>query len=719
MKMIRRYFLISLLLWLGFAPALRADEGMWMPFMIDKILYLQMQEKGLKLTPEQIYSVNQSSLKDAIVQFGGGCTGEIISPMGLLLTNHHCGYGQIQAHSSVDHNYLQDGFWAMSLEEELPNPGLSVMFLVRVEDVTARILAVVNADMTEAQRMAAVRREGQSIVKEATDGNHYTGQVSTFYEGNEYYLFVYETFRDVRLVGAPPSSIGKFGHDTDNWMWPRHTGDFTLFRVYSGPDGKPAEYSKDNIPMKPRHFLPVSIKGVQEGDYAMTMGYPGSTDRYLTSYGINLNLDQTYPDRIQIRRKKLDIMMAEMEKDEAVRIKYSSKHAGVANYWKNFIGMKRGLEKLNVADDKKALEDQFETWVKKDPARMAEYGNVIANFREAYADVKPYSKHRFYIIEAFLSGPEVIRTARAFEGLEKLLSDKASAEDIAKETDRLKRAVEALYKDYHMPIDRNLWEAMFEMVKNGLPADQLPDIYQTIEKKFKNQMGRYADQVYKTSIFAEKDRLLAFLNKPNLKTLQNDLVFVASKSIWSNFQSVADKATPHNDKISKARRLYMKGLREMQPDKAFYPDANFTMRLSYGTVGGYKPADAVYYHYLTTLAGVMEKEDPTNWEFEVDPKLKNLYQEKNYGPYADGDNMYVCFLSNNDITGGNSGSPVIDAEGNLIGLAFDGNWEAMSGDIAFEHNLQRCINVDMRYVLFVIDKFAGATHLLEEMTIIR
>jgi len=719
MQKMRKYVLISMLVLFGFSPALRADEGMWLPFMINKILHQQMKEKGLKLTPEQIYSVNKSSLKDAVVQFGGGCTGEIISNQGLLLTNHHCGYGQIQEHSSVEHNYLEDGFWAMSLEEELPNPGLTVSFLVRVDDVTSRILGVVKPEMSEMERMGAMRKESQLIVKETTEGTHYNAQVSTFYEGNEYYLFVYETYRDVRLVGAPPSSIGKFGHDTDNWMWPRHTGDFSMFRVYTGPDGKPADYAKENIPLKPKHFLPISIKGVKEGDFAMTIGYPGSTDRYLTSYGINLSLEQTYPDRINIRKKKLDIMMAEMEKDEAVRIQYSSKHAGIANYWKNFIGMKRGLEKLNVAADKKVLEDKFQAWVKQSPERVAEYGTVINDLKEAYAGVKPYSKHRYYMIEAFLSGPEVIMLGRTFEGLSKLLKDSAASEDVAKEVEELKEIANDLYKDYYQLIDKNLWEAMFQMVKDGLPAEQLPDIYKSIEEKYNNNMALYAEDVYKTSIFATKESLMGFLESPSAEKLDSDPVIIAMRSIWDNFIAINKEASPYNEKITKARRSYMKGLREMQPEKAFYPDANFTMRLSYGTVGGYKPADAVEYHYLTTLAGVMEKEDPDNWEFVVSPKLKELYNKKDFGPYADGDNMYVCFLTNNDITGGNSGSPVIDAKGNLIGIAFDGNWEAMSGDIAFEHKLQRCINMDMRYFLFVLDKYAGARHLLEEIKIIR
>jgi hypothetical protein len=717
--MTKKITIILLLLLLGFQPKLKADEGMWLPFMIDHLLQEKMHEMGLKLTPEQIFNINESSLKDAIVSFGGGCTGEIISDQGLLLTNHHCGYGRIQAHSSPENDILTDGFWAMTRDEELPNPGLSVSFLVNVSDVTEDVLAELNDDMTRQQRDVVIRRVSNRLVSEATEGTHYNANVRAMYAGNEFYLFVYERFNDVRMVGAPPSSIGKFGGDTDNWMWPRHTGDFALFRVYTAPDGTPADYSQENIPLQPRHHLPVSIRGVQEGDFAMVLGFPGSTDRYLTSMGINFKLENEFPIRIDIRRKKLDIIEGAMAESNEIRIKYASKQSGISNYWKNFIGMSNALERLNVAETKKELEDEFTAWVEADDSRTGEYGGVMNMFANAYEGYRGFHSHNFIFFEAILTGPDVIRNALGYRTLERLMREKAGQEEIQNEIDRLQASVERLYRNYDAGVDQNLWAAMMEIYNSEVPSHLKPDIFNEIERRFKGDFNRFASEVYSKSFFANAANLEDFLSKPTLRKLQNDWVFRMAIAMFDNHSGIQEQMAQYNEMVANANRFFIRGLREMDPERLFYPDANSTMRFTYGSVGGYHPADAVYYDFVTTTNGVIEKKDPNHHEFVVPEKLVQLIKDRDFGEYGNGETMIVNFIANNDITGGNSGSPVLDGEGNLIGLAFDGNWEAMSGDILFEHETQRCINVDARYILFIIDKFAGARHLIEEMTIVR
>ncbi len=703
-----------------FQPSVKADEGMWLPLLIERLNYTDMQKMGLQLTPEEIYSVNNSSLKDAIVQFGNGCTGEIISSQGLILTNHHCGYGRIQAHSTPENDYLSNGFWAMDKKEELPNEGLTVSFLIRIEDVTEEVLNGVNADMNEAERAAAISKNSRSISSKATEGTHYDAVIKDFFDGNEYYMFVMEEYQDVRLVGAPPQSIGKFGADTDNWMWPRHTGDFALFRVYAAPDGSPAEYSEDNVPLKPKHHLPVSLDGVRPGDFAMIMGYPGGTDRYMTSYGINQNLEKGYPTRIEIRRKKLDIMEKYMDKDAAVRIKYASKHARTANYWKNFIGMSKALKDLKVPEKKKQLEDKLAEWISREESRREKYGEALNNIEKAYESMNDFVIHRYYFIEGIYLGPEVIGFSRNFDELAKILEqDKVNQEEVEAFREKIKPEIEKFFKDYYKPVDKDIMAAIFHMYNEDVPENQKPDLFKKLTKKYKGDYEKMADKIYKKSMFDDKDELMAFLEDPNLKTMLKDPVYELKEAFFSNYFGLQAQLADANAMLSEGRRLFMEALRKMETDKTFYPDANFTMRLTYGEVKGYEPRDAVTYRYFTTLDGVMEKEDPDNKEFVVPAKLKELYNRKDYGRYADGDQMRVCFLTNHDITGGNSGSPVIDANGNLIGLAFDGNWEAMSGDIAFEPELQRTINVDIRYVLFIIDKFAGAQNLIDEMSIVK
>ncbi len=697
----------------------RADEGMWMPFLIDDKLYEEMSRMGLKLEPEQIFSFTQSSIKDAIVSFGGFCTGEMISDQGLVLTNHHCGRGRIQTHSSVENDLLTDGFWAMTREDELPNPGLFVRFLVNVVDVTDEVKAVLHAGMTEGERTQAIRAKSQELTSAATEGTHYTANVSSMFAGNYFYLFTYETFTDVRLVGAPPQSIGGFGGDTDNWEWPRHTGDFALFRVYTAPDGSPAGYAEENIPLQPRHHLPISIRGVQENDFAMVLGYSGSTERYLTSFGIDFRLDYMYPVRIDIRRRKLDIMEAFMAGSDEIRIQYASKHSGISNYWKNFIGMSESLQRLNVADSKRELEQEFDAWVAADRMRQEEYGHVINDFREVYEQLKDFNSQNYVFAEAMNTGPDAVRTANRFVRMNNLMQQNGDPDVLAEEIERQLNLADAIFRNYNEEVDRNLWAAMFDVYQEYVPQEDLPDVYEFIFSQYGHDFEAYAADAYDGSIFSNAENLRAFLENPEAEILANDPIFVAVQSVFAKAREVNAGLARLNTQLQRAERYFLKGLLEMKPDELLYPDANSTMRFTYGTINGYHPRDAVYYEYYTTIEGVMEKKDPDHHEFVVPDKLVELYNKQEYGPYATEGQMVVNFISNNDITGGNSGSPVLNAEGHLIGVAFDANWEGMSGDILFEHELQKCINVDARYILFVIDKFAGATHLIEEMTIVR
>ncbi len=710
--------LFALLFSLQFA--VKADEGMWLPLLVERLNYVDMQKMGLNLTSEEIFSINHSSLKDAIVIFGRGCTGELISPEGLLITNHHCGYGSIQSVSTVENDLLSNGFWATQKSEEIPIEGLYVKFLVRIEPVTLNIMQNVTDDMAEEERKTKINSNiDRAINKVNTVFENYESVVKSFYNGNEYYMFSYEVYKDIRLVGTPPEAIGKFGADTDNWMWPRHTGDFSMFRIYTAPDGKPSEYFEENIPLKSKHYLPISIAGVEQGDFSMILGYPGGTDRYMTSYGIDLAVDQSNPTIVKIRDKKLKIMKEGMEADEKVRLQYSSKYARTSNYWKYYIGQTKGLKRLKVSEKKKALEEEFENWVNENPERTAKYGEAISDIENAYAEIKLYNLSRLYLREAINRGSEVIGFSKRFSPLLKELKVKdQDKEKIAGIVNSLKESSDKYFKDYNAKIDQKLLAATFKMYYENVPADQLPEFLINLAKKYKSNFKKFAAYAFKKSIFVSKEKVDAFLEKPKAKTIEKDIIYKAMKSFYDNYINLNNNTKEAYSLLGKGNRLYMAGLMEMYPDKKFYPDANFTMRLTYGTVQDYFPADAIYFNYFTTLDGVMEKEDPTTWEFIVPEKLKELYSTKDYGQYSDNDTLNVCFLTNHDITGGSSGSPVINGNGELIGLAFDGNWEAMSGDIAFEPELQRCINVDIRYVLFIIDKFAGATNLIDEMTIV-
>ncbi|MEX2370162.1 MAG: S46 family peptidase [Bacteroidales bacterium] len=717
----KKVLTICLVILVSFQVKVRADEGMWLLSLLKQVNMEQMKELGLELTAEQIYSVNNASLKDAVGALDfGSCTAELISGEGLLLTNHHCGYGEIQYHSSIEHDYLKDGFWAMSKSEELPNEGKSVSFLVRMEEVTDKVLGEISDDMDVSERAAKIRDITFRIRDEAMDGTHYNVQVRPMFEGNRYFLFVLETFLDVRLVGAPPESIGKFGADTDNWMWPRHTGDFSLFRVYTAPDGKPAEYSPDNIPLKPKHHLPVSLKGYEKGDFAMVLGFPGSTTRYMTSWEVQRLLDIDHPTRIKIRGIKQDIMMEDMQADQKVRIQYASKYSRSSNYWKYSIGQSRGLENLGVVDKKRAREEAFRQWVDQNDERKLEYGMALDLIKEGVEESREYQEAWQYLLECIYMGMESVNASFALRELHAVLSDEEIEEEAVRSlTESIRERSGDFYKDYNLETDKKVMIAMLELMLENLEETFQPSFVKEVKNKYKGNAEKYVNRYFARAMIVDQQKFYSFLDDPDLKSLEKDPAFIAATSFFQKIDELRGVIVSATNKIDHGSQLYMKGLIAMHPEKNFYPDANSTMRFTYGTVGDYEPRDAVRYAHYTTLKGVMEKEDPDNYEFVVTPKLKELYEAKDFGPYADNGDMNVCFTTNNDITGGNSGSPVINGRGELIGVAFDGNWEAMSGDVAFETELQKCINVDIRYVLFVIDKYAGAKHLIDEMTLVR
>ncbi|OQX79270.1 MAG: serine protease [Bacteroidetes bacterium 4484_249] len=702
------------------------DEGMWLPMFVDRLNYVDMQEMGLQLTAEEIYSINNSSIKDAIIGLstsskpnGYFCTGEIVSDQSLVFTNHHCGFDIIQQHSSLEHDYLRDGFWARDLSEELPNEALTASFLIRMDNVTDSIIPFLSDTMSEGDRSSKVREISKRLKENASEDDKYNVVVKGFFEGNEYYLFVYEVYEDVRLVGAPPSSIGKFGGDTDNWMWPRHTGDFSIFRVYAAPDGSPAKYSEDNVPLKPKHHLPVSLKGIEKDDFAMIWGYPGSTNRYMTSFGVQYNVDKFSPPLIDLLGKRLSIWKEDMSANQEVRIKYASKYAGLANGWKYYIGQSRGLKKLHIVDKKKVIEDNFTKWVNADADRKEKYGDALSEIEESYKTMGNFIEPMMYA-NLGLMGPEIVNFAQEFMQYEQQLNDSKDNPEAPKETaENFRESAKEHFKDYNAPTDKKVLAGLYQMYADNVPEDQYPEFYKDIIKKYKGDFNKYADYIFEKSIFTSEEKVNAFLDKPNAKKLAKDPAYILSSDVMGALMASMGQYRSAQSGLTKGERLFVAGLRKLNSDKVYYPDANSTMRLSYGSVLDYFPADAVHYDYVTHLSGVMEKEDPTNDEFIVPAKLKQLYEEKDFGRYGQDGRLIVGFLTTNDITGGNSGSPVINGNGELIGLAFDGNWEAMSGDIAFEPRLQRTICVDVRYVLFVIDKFAGATNLIDELTIVQ
>ena len=677
-----------------------ADEGMWMLPYLQKMNSKDMKARGCKLSAEEIYSMNNSSLKDAIVIFGGGCTGEIVSPDGLLFTNHHCGYGSIQSLSSVEHDYLKNGFWAMSRAEELPAPGLKVRFIRRIVDVTPDVLGAVPDIAGGGEREELVAGQVKAVSERLAGENPGMDvEIKSFFGGNQYFAFVIEVFRDVRLVGAPPTSIGKFGGDTDNWMWPRHTGDFSVFRVYAGPDNRPADYSPENRPYKAEKFLKISLGGYDEGDFAMIMGFPGSTQRYMTSYEIDRLLEVENPQRIFIRGERQAILKEDMAASAKVRIQYASKYAQSSNYWKNSIGKSRGIRRLDVKGRKQEQEAAFTAWAAKNTLPTEGYSNALNLIRESVEETAPYFASSQYLSEAIGRSVEILAPARLA---------------VSKKGGELTEALKAFYKDYNMPTDRRVAKRMFRIV--GENCMELPSVFaEVIGKRFGGDTDAYVDYLYDNSVFADERKALAAAAAGT--DVSNDPAVLLNKSYTAKMRELAAAQLAGKRKFADGQRLYIAGLMRMQPNKAWASDANFTLRLTYGRVLPYDPADGIHYNYYTTLKGVMEKENPQNpTEFTVPDRLKELYAAKDFGRYAnERGELPVAFLADCDITGGNSGSPVMNAKGALIGLAFDGNWEAMSGDVAFEPELQRTIAVDVRYVLFVIDKFAGAGWLLDEL----
>lgn len=703
------------------------DEGMWLPLFIERLNYVDMQKMGLHLSAQEIYNINNSSLKDAIVGLGEGsapggffCSGEMVSDKGLMFTNHHCGYDAVQKLSTVNSDYLTNGFWATKMEEELPCEGLEATFLVRIEDVTKMILDSIPDTLSVSDRAKKIRELGSDISNKAVEGGKYQAIVKSFFAGNEYFLFVYKTYNDVRLAGVPPSSIGNFGGDTDNWMWPRHTGDFCIFRIYSGQDGNPASYSKDNVPFKPAHHLPVSLKGVREKDFAMIMGYPYNTQRYMTSSGVNAKLEIINPLVIKLFGKKLGILKDDMNADKAVQLKYSAKYASEANSWKNYIGENRGLKRLKVYEEKVELEIEFEQWVNADPDRLKRYGNVLKDITNAINERMKYMTNYLYLSLGAMRGAEIIGFSNQFSYLHSVLAEsEKDKKSIERYTNDLREGVKSFYKDFNSSTDRKLLASLYEMCWVDMPHDKLPGIFSEIDRKYKGNFDKWATAVYAKSIFSSEEKVNKFLDDPSFKALDKDPVFRIMKDVSQCFDKLRKKSDYYLSAQSTGERLFLEGLQKMQTDKKFYPDANSTMRFTYGSVLDYIPSDAVHYNYFTNLSGVMEKEDPSNQEFIVPAKLKELYQKKDFGQYGSGNDLRICFITTNDITGGNSGSAVMNGDGELVGIAFDGNWEAMSGNIAFESELQRTICVDIRYVLFIIDKFAGAKNLIDELTLSR
>ena len=704
----------------------KADEGMWLPMLLGEATYKNMVECGIKLTPEQIYNANNSSLKDAIVALGGGfCTGEIISDQGLMMTNHHCGFGTIQANSSTENDYLTDGFWAMTKEQEIP-ADFGVWFLNNISDVTDQVLEGITDDMDEGERNSIIRKNMSILKTTASEGKNkddFAVQVKSFYYGNLYYMFTYNIFNDVRLVGAPPSSIGKFGGDTDNWMWPRHTGDFTMFRVYADKENKPSSYSQENKPLKPKHSLPISIAGVQDGDYAMIMGYPGSTDRFLTSWGVKQAVDVEQPARVKIRGIKLDIMDQEMSKSQKVRIQYASKYARVSNYWKYFIGQSEQLVKNKVFDKKQKIENSFSAWYKSNGLDKT-YSESLPLIENALKNSSKYTIPKVYFQEAVVGSELILFMLRNLSPRTPLFKALDSGEGVKEAKDNFLKVAESFYKDYNASIDENTLAAVLSLYANDVPKEFQPELLISLNDKYKGDFKKVASNYFKKSPFKSYDLFKAWLtsDKLSVKMIEKDLVYQLKNEFLDVYRSkVITPSSNFDSDYKKGMRLFVDGLQKMGMNKA--SDANSTMRFTYGNVLPYDPADAVHYDFYTTLEGVMQKEvitEDKNHEFYVPQRLKDLYNAKDFGPYArkeDG-KLPVGFLSNNDITGGNSGSPVINSHGELIGTAFDGNWEAMSGDIYFEPNIQRTISVDIRYSLFIIDKYAGAKHLIDEMNII-
>jgi hypothetical protein len=712
-------FLLAILPFLGFSK-----EGMWLPFLVEQLAIDDMRSMGFKLSPEDIYSVNQSSLKDAVVHFGGGCTGEIISEQGLLLTNHHCGYGQIQYHSTVENDFLTNGFWAMSQDEELPNPGLTATFIISMKDVTELIFDEIQDFDVEEQR-AKIKENIEKVGKEATEGTHYEYVIKPFYNGNHYYMFITETFKDVRLVGAPPSSIGKFGFDTDNWVWPRHTGDFSIFRIYADKDNKPAEYSKDNVPFKPKYSFPISLNEVKEGDFTLLYGFPGRTQEYLTSYAVDYTLNSGNPAKITMRDASLEIINRAMAESDKVRIQYAAKQSRISNSHKKWIGESKGLKRLDAIKTKQLFEEKFAEVVAQKPETQKLYGDLLIQYNKLYQDNNKFVLGRDLFIELYYYGPEIFRFANDFNKyVDTYLDDEITEELKLKSSEVLKPRINSFFKDYNAEVDQQLFAELTRLYVQLIDPTLMPKFKALVDEKYKGDYEAFAEKTFKKSIFDNRVDLSDFVYNPSkskAKKLSKDPIFVLVNELLTQYRDlIAPAYTAFSDNLDMLEKDYLKAMMELMPDeKRYYPDANSTLRVAYGKVEGYEPKDGAYYHFYTTLDGVAEKYIPGDREYDVPEKLMQLYFSKDYGQYGYGDKMPVCFIASNHSTGGNSGSPVLDADGNLKGLNFDRCWEGTMSDIMFDPDRCRNIMVDLNYVLFIIDKFADAKHLIDEMKLVK
>ena len=699
------------------------DEGMWVPLLIEKYNIKLMQEKGFKLNAEDIYSINKACMKDGVVLFGGGCTAELISQDGLLITNHHCGFGQIQRLSSLEHDYLKNGFWAMSHKDELACPGLSVTFLKRIDDVTDRMFNGVTGDMVNTTREKILNSNSEAIRKTAVENTGYTATIRPFYMGNQYFLFIYESFTDVRFVGAPPSAIGKFGDESDNWIWPRHTGDFSLFRIYANKDNKPAVYSKENIPYKPLYHFPISLRKLNEGDFTMVLGYPGSTTEYAPSYYIDMVKNYINPKMIALRTEKIEIMKSAMNTDPLIRLQYASKKFGLDNSWKRWIGENQGLELMNTIAKKQEFENRLLAWINADESRKSKYGNILSDYKNLYSQLKDYSLVNSYTNDVFfVSGAEAVGYARNMIALAGMYENNSDAERIDVVKDEMINGAKGFFKNYNKETDKKLFVAVMTMYGENLdPKWQAPE-YIKIRNSCKGDFQKLAGKFYDKTIFTDEARYTAFVksfNKGSLTKLKKDPFYLLSKSATEFLSANVKGELSHlSSEIQALNPKYMTLQMEFDKDRLFYPDANLTMRVAYGSIKGYYSKDAVYFKYYTTLKGIIEKDNPDVYDYAVPEKLKQLYKTKDYGRYTQDGEVPVCFIADNHTSGGNSGSPVINAEGQLIGINFDRAWEGVASDMAFNPDQSRNISLEIRYALFIIDKFAGAGYLLKEMTIV-
>ncbi len=715
----RKLFFTILLALLSFI-GVRADEGMWIPLLLEKYTIADMQQKGFKLTAEDIYSVNKACMKDAVMIFGGGCTGELVSDSGLIFTNHHCGFDAIQKLSTLANNFLADGYWAKQRTDELPCVGLSVEFLVRMEDVTNQVFAGIGTNSTEQEKQKIRKKNISEIEKRAISGTKYKSEVKPFYNGNEYYLFISEVFNDIRFVAAPPVTIGKFGGDTDNWVWPRHTADFSMFRIYANKNNQPAPYSAENVPYRPKKFFNISLKGVKKDDFTMVLGYPGRTSEYLPSYTIDFLVNEQNPARIKLRQTIIDTWGADMSKSEDINLKYAAKYYGVSNGWKKWIGQNRGLKQANAVNVKRQFEGKFYTWVNSSEMNK-KYANILPDYARIYNNYKKLAIAEDYIYEGFF-GIEAAEFAANFRTLALITKDSSDVY-VNQTIKKLQDISNNFFKDYNLLTDKKLCIGLLTQYYEDIDKQYQPEIFREIEKKHKGSIALYVNYLYERSILVDQTKLNNYLTgfKPSsVKKLLNDPLYLLYLSVVElSSVKIYPITSKFRDTINTLNRLYMSALREMQTDKKFYPDANFSLRVTYGKVSDYFPMDGVRYEYFTTLKGMIEKEDSTIADYKVAPHLKELYKAKNYGDYAENGELHIAFIATNHTSGGNSGSPVINAEGQLIGINFDRNWEGTMSDIMYDPNQCRNIALDVRYVLFMLDKYANAKRLLNELVIVR